>query len=100
MDHALVDKNWKHAMDVEFDGLHRNKTWHLVQPQKGKHVIDCKWVYKIKRQLDGKIDRYKPRWLRGLSKDMVLILKTLLLMWLKGSYNSTCVVTCKQETGV
>ena len=48
-------------MDVEFDALIRNKTWHLVPPQKGKNVIDCKWVYKIKRRLDGKIDRYKAR---------------------------------------
>ena len=46
-------------MDVEFDALIRNKTWHLVPPQKGKNVIDCKWVYKIKRRSDGKIDRYK-----------------------------------------
>jgi hypothetical protein len=61
LQHALVEENWKHAMDVEFDALHRNKTWHLVPPQKGKNVIDCKWVYKIKRRPDEKIDRYKAR---------------------------------------
>lgn len=59
--HALNDKNWKNAMDVEFDALLRNKTWHLVPPLKGKNVIDCKWVYKIKRWSDGEIDRYKAR---------------------------------------
>jgi len=48
-------------MDVEFEALHRKKTWHLVPPQKGKNVIDCKWVYKIKRRPDGKIDKYKAR---------------------------------------
>ena len=48
-------------MDVEVDTLHKNKTWHLVPPQKGKNVIDCRWVYKIKRRSDGKIDRYKAR---------------------------------------
>ena len=41
LQHALVEENWKHAMDVEFDALHRNKTWHSVSPQKGKNVIDC-----------------------------------------------------------
>jgi hypothetical protein len=61
LEHALVDKNWKHAMDVEFEALHRDKTWHLVPPQRGKNVLDCKWVYKIKRRSDGKIDRYKAR---------------------------------------
>lgn len=58
---ALSDKNWKHAMDVEYEALHKNKTWHLVPPQKGKNVIDCKWVYKIKRRSDEKIERYKAR---------------------------------------
>lgn len=48
-------------MDVEFDALHKNKTWHLVPPQKGKNVTDCKWVYKIKRKSDGEINRYKAR---------------------------------------
>lgn len=61
MQSALADKNWKHAMDLEFDALHENKTWYLVPPLKGKNVIDCKWVFKIKRRLDGKIDRYKAR---------------------------------------
>ena len=39
----------------------KNKTWHLVPPRKGNNVIDCKWVYKIKRKYDGSIDRYKAR---------------------------------------
>jgi hypothetical protein len=36
-----------------------NKTWHLVPYQRGKNIIDCKWVYKIKRKTDGSIDMYK-----------------------------------------
>jgi hypothetical protein len=26
-------------MDLEFAGLHNNKTWHLVAPDKGKNII-------------------------------------------------------------
>src|SRR3954463_8655401 len=48
-------------MNVEYEALMKNKTWHLVAPEKGKNVIDCKWVYKIKRKSDGSIDRYKAR---------------------------------------
>ena len=38
-----------------------NETWHLVLEEQGKNIIDCKWVYKIKRKSDGTIDRYKAR---------------------------------------
>ena len=58
---ALTNKNWKLAMDVEFDALLKNKTWHLVPPRKGRNVVDCKWVYKVKKKADGSIDRYKAR---------------------------------------
>jgi hypothetical protein len=33
----------------------------LVPPRAGTNIIDCKWVYKIKRKSDGSIDRYKAR---------------------------------------
>jgi hypothetical protein len=46
----LSDENWKKAMDVEYEALIGNKTWRLVPPQKGRNVIGCKWVYKIKRK--------------------------------------------------
>jgi histone deacetylase 1/2 len=39
----------------------KNKTWHLVPPPKGKNIIGCKWVYKIKKKTNGSIDRYKAR---------------------------------------
>ena len=61
MEEALGDRNWVAAMDSEHQALSRNKTWHLVPPPKGKNVIGCKWVYKIKRRADGTIDRYKAR---------------------------------------
>jgi hypothetical protein len=57
----LQDKDWKKAMDDEFLALQRNRTWHLVPPQKGRNIIDCKWVYKIKRKQDDRLDRYKAR---------------------------------------
>jgi hypothetical protein len=48
-------------MDIEFDALVKNKTWRLVPPMKGRNIVGCKWVYKIKRKQDGSLDRYKAR---------------------------------------
>lgn len=46
-------------MDAEYMALMKNKTWRLVPPQKGRNIIDCKWVYKIKRKANGTLDMYK-----------------------------------------
>lgn len=61
LEEAVNNKHWKEAMDAEYMALIENKTWHLVPPQKGRNVIDCKWVYKVKRKADGSLDRYKAR---------------------------------------
>ena len=58
---ALENKNWKNAMNEEYNALMKNRTWHLVPPAKGRNLIDCKWVYRIKRKSDGTIDPYKER---------------------------------------
>jgi histone deacetylase 1/2 len=58
---ALNDKNWSVAMHSEYQALLHNKTWHLVPKPKGKNIIGCKWVYKVKQKSDGTIDRYKAR---------------------------------------
>ena len=48
-------------MDEESATLIKNRTWHLVPPARGRNIIDCKWVYKVKRKSDGTVDRYKAR---------------------------------------
>jgi hypothetical protein len=55
------DDNRKQTMDSEINALAKNKIWHLVPLQKGNNIIDCKWVYKIKRKADDSLDRYKAR---------------------------------------
>ncbi|KAK1652166.1 hypothetical protein QYE76_069971 [Lolium multiflorum] len=54
---AFGDSKWKSAMEEEYMALQRNKTWHLVPAKQGRNIIDCKWVYKIKRKSDGTIER-------------------------------------------
>jgi hypothetical protein len=58
-DEVVQEKEWKHAMDVEFQALERNKMWHWVPREEARNVIDSIWVYKVKKTADGNIDRYK-----------------------------------------
>ena len=48
-------------MTEEFPALEKTHTWDLVDLPRGKSVIGCKWVYKIKTKSDGTIERCKAR---------------------------------------
>ena len=39
--------------------LAENETWDLVDAQKGVKPIRCRWVYKVKYNTDGSVNRYK-----------------------------------------
>ncbi|KAJ9560958.1 hypothetical protein OSB04_006118 [Centaurea solstitialis] len=56
---ALKDPHWRHAMDQEFNALMKNGTWELVPPS--HPPIGCKWIFRIKRDPDGTIAKYKAR---------------------------------------
>jgi hypothetical protein len=56
---AMKDPLWLGAMNVEFDALLKNETWHLIPPRPGLNIIDSKWVFRLKHKADGSIDRYK-----------------------------------------
>jgi Reverse transcriptase (RNA-dependent DNA polymerase) len=49
------------AMSKELNALARNNTWSLVPPLTNQKVISSKWVYKVKRNPDGSVERYKAR---------------------------------------
>lgn len=54
-------RQWENAMNEELDSLLKNETWDLVPRPNDQKVIDNKWVYKIKTNPNGDIDRYKAR---------------------------------------
>ncbi|CAI7893792.1 unnamed protein product [Closterium sp. NIES-54] len=49
-------EEWKKAMESELKSIEENGTWEL-----GRKAITSKWLFKIKSDADGKIERYKSR---------------------------------------
>ena len=58
---AVQDPRWIDAMKNEIKALEDNGTWEMVTLPKDKRAIGCKWVYKIKYNADGSVERYKAR---------------------------------------
>ena len=52
---------WIKAMNVEMESMYSNQVWELVDLPEGVKPIGCKWVYKRKRGVDGKVETYKAR---------------------------------------
>jgi histone deacetylase 1/2 len=48
-------------MRDEIQALHSNNTWSLVPFHPSMNVIGCRWMYKIKRRVDGSVEQYKAR---------------------------------------
>ncbi|XP_052172141.1 uncharacterized mitochondrial protein AtMg00820-like [Diospyros lotus] len=48
-------------MAAELEAMQQTKTWYIIPLPPDKHSIGCKWVYKVKYNLDGFIERYKAR---------------------------------------
>jgi len=47
------------AMKLEYEAIMKNGTWDLVPNSSSKNVIENKWVYKIKYNSEGEIEKYK-----------------------------------------
>ncbi|CAM8956126.1 unnamed protein product [Rhodiola kirilowii] len=48
-------------MEKEILALEQNQTWELTTLPINKQAVDCKWVFKIKHNSDGTVERYKAR---------------------------------------
>ncbi|CAI7847604.1 unnamed protein product [Closterium sp. NIES-54] len=54
-------EKWKKAMESELKSIEENGTCELVELPEGRKAITSKWLFKIKSDVDGKIERYKSR---------------------------------------
>lgn len=61
---AIENENndqWKKAMDKEMDSLKNHKVWDLCKLPADRKALKNKWVYRIKRNEHGQIERFKAR---------------------------------------
>ena len=58
--HPDKDK-WLESMHEEIHSLEKREVLKLSYPPEGKEAIDCKWVFKAKRNEKNEISRYKTR---------------------------------------
>lgn len=58
---AAIDNNWKKAMKQEIESIEENKTWELTTLPLGKKKIGLKWIYKLKKDAEGRIIKHKAR---------------------------------------
>ena len=69
---ASKQECWMDTMKLEYKELIKNKTWDLISYPNKKNVIGNKWIYKVKFNLVGDIDKYKARLLdKGFDKKYV-----------------------------
>ena len=54
-------KHWETAMQNEMNSLDKNNVWDLVELPKDRKPIGCRWVFKLKYDSDGLIEKYKAR---------------------------------------
>ena len=57
-------EKWREAVISELESLEENRTWTLARNEeipKDTNLVDSKWVFKIKRDATGKLEKYKAR---------------------------------------
>ena len=62
--HAREDpdiERWLEAMNLEMESMYSNSVWELVDLPDEVRPIGCKWIYKRKRGVDGKVETFKAR---------------------------------------
>ena len=54
-------REWETAISAEYESLMENGTWTLVKRPENRKIVQCKWVFKVKRNSDGTVERFKAR---------------------------------------
>lgn len=58
---ALTHPGWRQAMLEELQSIFQNHTWSLVPPEASMNVLGCRWVFTVKLNADGTLQKLKAR---------------------------------------
>jgi len=58
---ARTDSAWRKAMEEEISSIQENATWRLVALPENQKPIGLKWVFKLKKDTQGRIIKHKAR---------------------------------------
>jgi len=66
---AVQDPTWVDVMVEECDSIVKNSAWEIVPRLVDKSVVGSKWIYKVKQDFDGSVEKYKARFVaQGFSQ--------------------------------
>ncbi len=62
-------KDWKKPCKIEFQSLMKHEMWELVPLPPDRKAVGSRWMFRIKRDENGEIERYKARFIvQGFSQ--------------------------------
>ena len=53
--------HWRNSMKDEIYSLVKNNTWEICTLREGRKTVGTRWIYRIKRDVNGEIFRFKSR---------------------------------------
>lgn len=54
-------KIWKEAIERELNSMKKNNTWDIIDLPKNTKTVSSKWIFSIKRNSDGSVEKFKAR---------------------------------------
>ena len=67
--HSCYWNNWEKAIEEEIDSLEENKVWEVVDRPSNRRIVDGRWVFRVKGNAKGELDRFKARYVaKGFSQ--------------------------------
>ena len=66
---AVQEPTWVDAMVEEYNYIVKNSAWEIVPRLVDKSLVGSRWIYKVKQDDDGSVEKYKARFVaRGFSQ--------------------------------